>query len=184
MQRVPVISSTNQPLMPIISKDNQPLMPMNTNLAIVKEWIKAGKAEVQNSGCILWVKAKTTSGYGHLRYEGKVKQAHRIVLEHQLGRPIGENMKACHTCNNPACVNENHLYEGTQADNMRDMRQSNRAWYPKGGKHGRAKLNEQQVLEIREKLTQGKTICSIASEYGVSKSTIGYIKTNQTWLSV
>lgn len=157
---------------------------MTTNLEIVKEWIKESKAEIQDSGCIFWVKAKTTSGYGHLRYQGKVKQAHRIVLEHKLGRTILKDMKACHTCHNPACVNENHLYEGTQANNMEDMRQSNRAVYPKGSKHGRAKLNEQQVLEIRQKLSQGRTICSLALEYRVSKSTIGYIKTNQSWLSV
>ena len=157
---------------------------MDTQTDIVKEWIKNGKAELQTSGCIFWIKGKTTSGYGQLRHQGKVKQAHRIALEHKLGRPILKNMKACHTCHNPACVNESHLYEGTQADNMRDMRQADRAVYSKGSNHGRAKLNEQQVLEIRDKLSRGRTICSLAIEYNVSKSTIGYIKTNQTWLSV
>jgi formate-dependent nitrite reductase cytochrome c552 subunit len=92
-------------------RSDHPCIP--TNLEIVRDWIDTGKAEIQESGCIFWVKAKTTCGYGHLRYEGKVQQAHRIVLSHKLGRPIKDGLKACHTCHNPACVSENHLYDRT-----------------------------------------------------------------------
>ena len=163
-------------------KRDHPCMP--TNLEIVRDWIDSGKAEIQESGCIFWVKAKTTSGYGHLRYEGKVQQAHRIVLSHQLGRPIKDGLKACHTCHNPACVNENHLYEGTQAENMDDMRKAGRSINLKGDEHGCAKLTSQKVLEIRERLSNGETLVSIAQAYGVSKSTIGNIKTKTNWKSV
>lgn len=147
----------------------------------VKEWIEEGKAEIQESGCIFWMKGKNRWGYGYLWRNGKTIRTHRFILELKLGRPIKKGMLACHTCHNRLCINEEHLYEGTPLSNMQDMKNAGRAIYAKGSNNGGAKLNEQQVLEIREKLAQGKTGISLAAEYNVCKANISFIKNNKRW---
>jgi hypothetical protein len=69
--------------------------------------------------CWPWIGSHDRNGYGHLTRFGKQVRAHRVAWELANGRePRG---CICHSCDNPACVNPAHLWEGSHADNMRDM---------------------------------------------------------------
>lgn len=136
------------------------------------------------SGCWEWTGAKNGLGYGLFRLNGKAQRAHRVsILLHKKKDPT--NMVVCHACDNPSCVNPDHLWLGTQKDNMRDMRQKGRsAKAPsllKGEKHPRSKLTSEQVLAI---LGDDRTHVAIAAQYGVSKSLIRSIKSGKTWRHV
>tara|TARA_R100001530_G_C4319841_1_gene155421 strand:+ start:2950 stop:3345 length:396 start_codon:yes stop_codon:yes gene_type:complete len=70
--------------------------------------------------CILFVGSKDKDGYGHLTYKRKVYKAHRFAWTHAYGI-IPKGMYVLHKCDNPPCVNPDHLYLGDQLDNVRDM---------------------------------------------------------------
>jgi hypothetical protein len=89
-------------------------------------------------------------------------------------------MFVCHKCDNPACVNPDHLFLGTHVDNMRDMTSKGRAHKagPKGEAHGRAKLTRDDVLAIRTDMRSDRTV---AKEYGISLGNVNKIKNLQIW---
>lgn len=76
------------------------------------------------TGCVLWQGAVTGSGYGHLRINGTLVYAHRFAFFLKHGRWPEPN--GLHSCDTPACVNADHIFEGTHADNMADMRRKGR----------------------------------------------------------
>lgn len=102
--------------------------------------------------------------------------ASRVALRSKLGRPITPGMQALHTCDNPPCVNPEHLYEGTPKQNTHDMISRGRRSdsHIKGGLATR-KLTLEQVLEIRTRVSEGAIQASLAKEYGVSKQTISNV---------
>ena len=85
------------------------------------------------TGCWEWNGGKHVSGYGVLNIYGRSHYAHREALQIKLGRPLTPGMYACHTCDNPPCMNPDHLFEGDHRDNMADMRSKGRGH---GGRHG------------------------------------------------
>jgi HNH endonuclease len=72
-----------------------------------------------DDGCWLWFGPKHRQGYGHIKIKGKMHTAHRLMFQYFYGVDPGE-YKVCHTCDTPACVRPNHLFLGTQLDNVRD----------------------------------------------------------------
>lgn len=78
------------------------------------------------NGCWNYIGCTNSTGYGHIRKNGKVQKAHRVSFEYFIG-PIPDGLFICHKCDNPACVNPDHLYAGTQKDNVRDMFSRGRA---------------------------------------------------------
>lgn len=85
-------------------------------------------SRVDKSGdCWLWTKFVNSNGYGRLTYRRKQYSAHRIAFLLAVG-DIPPGLNVLHRCDNPPCVRPDHLFLGTQADNMRDMAQKNRHW--------------------------------------------------------
>ena len=84
------------------------------------------------SGCWLWIGAVKASGYGVMHYAGRTQRAHRVSYELFVG-PIGSSW-VLHRCDNPACVNPDHLFLGDAVDNARDMVAKGRNYCPNKAK--------------------------------------------------
>lgn len=129
--------------------------------------------------CWPWKGAKSgKTGKGSFDVFGSRQLAHRVSYMLFVG-PIPDGMCVCHRCDVPACVNPSHLFLGTQADNLADMKEKDR--HAKGSKSGRSKLNEDEVRTIRSLLTQGKTQDSIARQFGVVRTVISRIGSGRIW---
>jgi hypothetical protein len=139
------------------------------------------KCEVRGSNeCWLWRAGCSPNGYGRINlgtHEG-VELAHRLAWTLMRG-PIPTGLSVCHHCDNPPCVNPAHLFLGTRADNLADMKQKER--HARGERMGSAKLTEMDVRAIWNLLGRGVTHSTIASMYDVSNSTITNINTGTTW---
>lgn len=133
------------------------------------------------SDCINWVGSIDNQGYGVITRGKKKHKAHRVVYEAANGS-IPDGLSILHKCDNRSCVNVRHLYAGTHQDNMRDMRERNRAKGKHlGESHGRHKLKESEVIEIKRRLSKGDPMLKIAQDYGVNHMTIKSIKSGRTW---
>jgi hypothetical protein len=129
-----------------------------------------------NTGCWIWTASTRRDGYGRFRVEGCTVLAHRVSYELSVG-PIGDK-HVLHKCDNPACVNPDHLFLGTNADNMRDRNAKGRQARQRGEANGSAKLSREDVLAIRG---DPRTATAVAKEYGVHNATVSQIKRRKTW---
>lgn len=131
-----------------------------------------------NSGCWLWSGYVTKWGYGAFRHNGKTLLSHRVSYSMHVGE-IPAGMLACHKCDVPSCVNPDHLFLGSQTDNMQDMLQKGRFVPSRGQKNGCAKLTENDVLAIRS--ASGISQKCLARKFGVSPTLISVIRSNKAW---
>lgn len=129
-----------------------------------------------NSGCWLWM--NSGGRYGQVMFKRRLMQAHRLSWIAFRGEiPAGANV--LHVCDTPGCVNPDHLFIGTQADNVRDMRQKGRAPVtPRGEAHFASNLTEESVRTIR---LSTKTTQELARELGLDWSTIDSARRGKTW---
>lgn len=131
------------------------------------------------NSCWIWTGAILKRGYGQQKTGEKNKRAHRISWELYRGK-IPTGMNVCHKCDTPLCVNPDHLFIGTQLDNIRDCIKKNRnAKAPNGEEHKNSKLKEKDVRNILK--DKRLSLSKIAKEYGVHRKTIEYIKNGKTW---
>ena len=130
---------------------------------------------VTESGCWIYTGPGVTHGDINIRGLGRPSKVHRVVWEHYIG-PIPKGYLVCHKCDVGFCCNPNHLFIGTQQDNMSDKVKKNRQ--AKGSKIGNSLLLEHQVVEI---LKSRETHATLADKYGVTKRAIKAIKTRQNW---
>jgi hypothetical protein len=105
--------------------------------------------------------------------------AHRWAWSAANGDPGPLNV--LHRCDNRLCVNVEHLFLGTQADNMRDMDSKGRRGTARGEQRGTAKLTESDVRVIRSLNASGGSHRRLAAQFGVSKTQVGAICTREKW---
>ncbi len=162
--------------------------------------------QVLPNGCWFWLAAKTENGYGKCWFSGKLHQAHRISLFLFKGFDLYSPELGCHNCDNQFCVNPDHLFIGTHQDNVDDcirkgrfhgMRQSNkprpldhtllrgrRGDYQipcRGSDNPRVKLNESDVIWIRQNYRNPYSAKELAEKYSVNSSTITRIANGKRW---
>lgn len=130
--------------------------------------------------CWVWVGGKTKNGYGRFRHNGKVLKAHRVSWLVTHGR--WPNPNALHHCDNTACTRPEHLFEGTQTDNILDMVAKKRNNAASGEHNGRAKLSKTDVLQIRADYAPGVTTQrQLARKYKVSQFQVMAIVNRLNW---
>lgn len=138
-----------------------------------------------NSGCWLWT-GSSRGGYGQINSGGRgvLLAAHRVSFEFANGQ-IQKGMCVLHRCDNPPCVNPDHLFLGTPKDNAVDRARKNRGNRPTGEKGPSAVLCVDFVVEIRRRrLERGESMDELATAFGVCRSTIRNVLTGKTWASV
>ena len=145
-------------------------------------WSKVDKSPV--NGCWKWTASTNNRGYGCFYIHPKQTTAHRASWIIAFGK-IPSGMCILHNCDNGhlGCVNPNHLFLGTQGDNMRDMYAKNRQSIRHGEHAGRAaKLTEKQVIELRRKrLNKCRSYSSLSREYRITPSAAAMICRGRTW---
>lgn len=142
-------------------------------------WSRAGITT--ENDCWNWTASKDAYGYGNMLWGDRVLKAHRISYMLVCGS-VPDDLCVCHTCDNRACVNPNHLWLGTNADNVRDKQQKGRVGALKGEQHYNARLTQESVETIRNRYNNGGiSYDKLAKEYGVSKSQIYNIVKGIKW---
>lgn len=143
-----------------------------------------------STGCWIW-QGKSKSGasrlYGRIKVDGKPIAAHRYSWELHNNKKVPHGFLVMHKCDNPACVNPDHLIVGTHQDNMNDMKAKNRQFTKLrgvtrnvaiGSKNGNSKLTEDQAISIFNDTRPQRLI---AIDHGVSQTVVHNIKSKKTW---
>lgn len=130
--------------------------------------------------CWEWTGYRATKGYGTLGIGAeKVVIASRLALSLSSGVPVSTEKLACHTCDNPPCVNPAHLYWGTHAENMRDVGDRDRRAY--GVDHHKAVLTNAIVTELRVRVFEGEHAKAVAEDLGINYATASKALVGRTW---
>lgn len=135
------------------------------------------------SGCWIWIGATFQKGYGVIHSERKHKQTHRVSWELYKGK-IPEGLCVCHRCDNKGCVNPDHLFLGTNDDNVADKVSKGRQHRPKGTLHGLAKLKEEDIPVIFSLSNSGRKISELAEMFNVSRTLIYKVLKKEAWVHV
>lgn len=147
--------------------------------------------------CHLWTDTTAGRGYGKMSVGGRYFQATHVALE-LAGRPLAPGEMACHHCDNPPCVNDAHLFAGTQADNVADAvakgrtargERNARYTHPettvRGERVNTAKLTVEKVMSIRARYAAGgETQAALAAAFGVNEPAVFKIVSRRTWRHV
>jgi hypothetical protein len=139
-----------------------------------------------SSGCWEWQGPRNLKGYGSIGVWGKgsTMPAHRAAWILTNGF-IPAGLHVLHRCDNPPCCNPDHLFLGTNADNVADKMVKGRQPSIAGERNPRARLTLRQVVALRSKYAEGGVSQSaLAREYGVSVSAIGFAITGRSWAHV
>lgn len=131
------------------------------------------------SECWLWQGCLDGSGYGLFTFKTKAYRAHRFSFVLHKGE-IGKGLWVLHKCDTPNCVNPEHLYAGTPAENTADMVSRNRNL--KGSEHRSAKLTAEQVIEMRQLYsTRIYTYQALGDKFGINTKTAWKIVNRRSW---
>lgn len=145
----------------------------------VMERISTIGFDITERECWEWRGAKS-HGYGVLRVNRRNELVHRLMYLHHKGE-IGEGLLIRHSCDNPPCVNPQHLLTGTVLDNARDAQTRGRT--PRGESHWNSILTYARVADIRDRVENGESQTKLAEEYGVVVSAINGIVKHRTWVN-
>jgi hypothetical protein len=137
---------------------------------------------VNEVGCWEWNGSTNPFGYAKLgTHEGGWHPAHRVSWEIHFG-PILDGLHVLHKCDNPPCSRPDHLFLGTELDNIYDKISKGRN--PRGERHGQARISQEIVVLIRAACESGATQHKVAKLYGLSQQQVSSIVTRHTWKHV
>ena len=123
-------------------------------------------------------------GYGRMKVDGKMVGAHRVSFE-LFNAPIPEGMEVMHSCDDPGCVDPEHLHIGTHKDNMHECVERRRSAVQAGEENGSAKLTQAKADEIRKLYVPRKyTMPMLCKRFGVSSSAIQRIIYGKSWIGL
>lgn len=151
-------------------------------------WLKVRKAP----GCWPWLgfrKENKDNGYGMARWDGKTVLAHRVSWRLANG-PVPKGLCVLHRCDNPPCVNPEHLFLGTLRENTRDMMAKGRSRWTgpkvplKGSAAPASKIKEHDVVAIFRLRAEGATLTELARKYDLAPATVSAILLRQSWRHV
>lgn len=144
---------------------------------LVRFWAKVDRRDPDQ--CWNWTASTSSDGYGRIGWKHSLLAAHRVSYQLHFG-PFSDENKVLHTCDNPPCVNPDHLWLGTDKDNAQDRQRKGRGIQHRGEKHANHKITDAQVCEIRKRYADGSiSLYRLAREYGVSAQQIWYIVHNK-----
>lgn len=162
----------------IIVIDPQSINISEYDMQVIKFW---GHVLIANDDeCWKWVGTINKCGYGHIYFNGVLEKAHRVSWKLTRGE-IENNLFVCHSCDNPFCVNPNHLFLGSQKDNMRDMAKKGRgARQRSGAKHPAAKYTQEDYDTVYRLRDTGMSYGKISKQVGMSDSHVAHILKNRS----
>ena len=141
----------------------------------------ARKSAPSLGGCREWTGYRDPKfGYGQIAVGGRMEKAHRVAWAVSNGRPVPTGQKVRHTCDNPPCIEPGHLVLGTQRDNVADMFDRGRT-NRRGERNNSARLTWEAVRELRSLRAAGTSVNELSSRFGVSKSQVRNVISNQHW---
>lgn len=127
------------------------------------------------SGCIEWIGAINDGGYGNVWFNGRYWRAHRLSYETHFG-VIPDGLHVCHRCDNRRCINPDHLFVGTDADNLRDMARKKRSTW--GSRNPQARLTDDAVRMIR---TSPLSTRELACLFCVGEGAVNDARSGRRW---
>lgn len=166
-------------------------------------WAKVRKSD----GCWIWTAALNPKGYGKFGVNKRTMAAHRLAYADRNG-PIPDDLFVLHRCDTPSCVNPDHLFLGTQSDNLQDCKRKGRSWFythperaakgddngsrkhpeklKRGNDHPNSKLTLEAVRDIRAQAVgrQRGTYARLAEKYNVTLPLIGAVVNRRIWKHV
>lgn len=153
-----------------------------------EQWVKVFNSRFQrtDSGCLEWAGHLNKHGYGRFVFDGKQWFTHRLAYVLGVG-DIPNGLMVCHHCDNPPCGEIGHLFLGTAADNLADMRAKGRGVIPTsavGEQHPRTSLTEDAVRGIRIAYAEGENQSAIARRLDISRTIVANICLRKTWKQV
>lgn len=144
--------------------------------------LRARSTPDPNTGCWRWSGRTDAGGYG-VFYWGPNGRAHRRAHRVSYAAFVGDpgDLHVCHRCDNPGCVNPEHLWLGTAKDNHRDKVAKGRSNPRCGEQHPSVKLSKADALAIRARCAAGESQREVARSFKVSQPAVSYIVRHLTW---
>lgn len=136
---------------------------------------------VESTGCRVWLGCQLDTGYGQVRYQGKLWRVHRLSWRLTHG-PIPKGANVLHNCDNRICCNPEHLFLGTVQDNADDMVSKGRQAL--GERNPAAKVTAEDVRWIRSWARAGYTRAAIAAAFGLGTTSVTNIVNGLKWRHV